>query len=198
MKCIKSNEVVWKDQIFLPFSFCCCMLRVMVRIRSSARFLALLLVMSLWTLEFFPMAVEAQTIQRQKKKSSARTPAVSRRAPVARKNVSSAKTPLQPTGEKGAPTRCLTASMKALYIRAQKQMEKDIATHGSGNEKAVELYKTKLATSWAAMSEPYCGYGSRGVGAVKKSLMKSINRIRAEFLKTVTLQSVKPFKSKSL
>lgn len=48
-----------------------------------------------------------------------------------------------------------------------------------------EIYKMKMDTVWSAMAEPYCGYGSKGIAAVKRSYTKSVEHIRAEFLKSV-------------
>lgn len=86
---------------------------------------------------------------------------------------------------KNATSRCLTRPMKALHQQALRQMQRDVETFGAGHPTASEQYKTKLATVWSAMEQPYCGFGSRGVSAVKKSFLKSINRIRAEFLAEV-------------
>ncbi len=58
-----------------------------------------------------------------------------------------------------------------------------ITTKPDPKTNPAELYKEKMDTVWAAMSQPYCGYGSRGIAAVKKSYIKSVERIRAEFLK---------------
>jgi hypothetical protein len=56
----------------------------------------------------------------------------------------------------------------------------------AAKKNAADLYKEKLETVWAAMSEPYCGYGSRGTAAVQKSFNKNIARIRDEFVKATT------------
>ena len=81
-------------------------------------------------------------------------------------------------------SRCLTKSMIARNAAVVKQMEKDIKQFG-GHVAAAKIYREKLALVWSAMSEPYCGYGSRGIRAVQKSFMKSVERIRVEFLQHV-------------
>lgn len=87
-------------------------------------------------------------------------------------------------GAKAPPgaTRCLTKEMKLLNQRAVTQMAKDIQKFGTGHEAAVKLYREKLTIIWKAMSEPYCGYGSRGMRAVRGSFTKSVNKTRAQFL----------------
>lgn len=55
----------------------------------------------------------------------------------------------------------------------------------SNKKNPAEIYKMKMDTVWSAMAEPYCGYGSRGITAVKRSYTKSVEHIRAEFLKSV-------------
>jgi hypothetical protein len=77
---------------------------------------------------------------------------------------------------------CLTAAMKALNDAAVVQMQKDIAKYGAGHDAAVATYKAHVADAWATMSEPYCGFGTLGVSAVRKSFQKTIDRARAAFL----------------
>ena len=79
-------------------------------------------------------------------------------------------------------TRCLTAEMKQRHEDALKQMGKDIEKHGQGHEDAVKEYKEKIDILWSAMHEPYCGYGSQGMKAVKHSWDKTINNSRTAFL----------------
>jgi len=81
-------------------------------------------------------------------------------------------------------SRCVTASMKALNTAAVKKMNADIAKH-PGHDKAAATYKEKMATVWYAMEEPYCGYGSLGLTAVKHSFQKSVDHIRTAFLGSV-------------
>ncbi len=139
------------------------------------RFLVLCVSLSVTTILCLPLTVEATTT---KQKSQARVKSVK----VIRKRVAAAA---PEKNIKNPTSRCLTASIRSLYARAQKQMELDIAKYGPGHEKEIKVYRSKIATSWAAMSEPYCGIGSRGVAAVKKSFIKSTDHIRAEFLKLV-------------
>ena len=83
-------------------------------------------------------------------------------------------------------SRCLTPTMKKLNTQAAVQMKKDTGgVDGLEFAEAIKVYQQKLEIVWAAMSEPYCGYGSRGVKAVTSSFQKSISRARAEFLNTI-------------
>lgn len=84
-----------------------------------------------------------------------------------------------------AASRCLTKEMKALHAKTLARMEADLKVNGEGHEEAVSTYKDKIDIVWSAMEQPYCGYGSRGMTAVKHSYNKSIERIRAEFLAAV-------------
>ncbi len=81
-------------------------------------------------------------------------------------------------------SRCLTKAMSARNAAAVKQMESDIQKYPE-HANAIKIYREKLTLVWSAMSEPYCGYGSRGIAAVQKSFSKSVQRIRAEFLADV-------------
>jgi hypothetical protein len=83
---------------------------------------------------------------------------------------------------KNPDTRCLTAEMNKRHEDAIKQMETDVAKHGQGHEDAVKEYKEKIDILWSAMHEPYCGYGSQGMKAVKHSWDKTINNSRTAFL----------------
>ncbi len=142
-----------------------------------ARFLTLCVSLSLITALSWSTPLEAKTTRQ----SSQTVVKKIKRKPV-RKRVTS-RAPDKTI--KNTTSRCLTPSIRALHSQAQKQMQSDIAKYGPGHEKAVQVYTSKLATTWSAMSEPYCGIGSRGVAAVKKSFIKSISHIRAEFLKAV-------------
>ena len=84
-------------------------------------------------------------------------------------------------------SRCLTKEIKRVNGQAVLQMEKDISKSGADHEASVKTYREKMATIWAAMKEPYCGYGSRGMRAVRSSFMKSINKTRAQFLSSTKL-----------
>lgn len=79
-------------------------------------------------------------------------------------------------------TRCLTKEMKTLHAKTLAQLEVDAKKKGEGHAAALTTYKDKIDTVWSAMEQPYCGFGSRGMVAVKHSYLKSIERIRAEFL----------------
>lgn len=121
-----------------------------------------------------PMAVHAATKEVVKKKK------------ITRYHLSISSTPGRDERNFDDPTsRCLTPAMKALDKGAVNQMNKDIEKVGAGHDAAVATYKMKLDTIWSAMEQPYCGYGSRGIAAVKKSFLKSIDRARTEFLAEV-------------
>lgn len=116
-----------------------------------------------------PMIVEAKVVQKK----------------VVRKSALTSPAPADP---KKAPSKCLGNGIRAIYNAAVKQMEKDIAKDGTGNDEAVKRYRGNLQLVWEAMNEPYCGYGSRGVSAVTKSFNKTINRTRTEFLKATKVK----------
>jgi hypothetical protein len=82
-------------------------------------------------------------------------------------------------------TRCLTPEIKALNDKSLKIMEADIKAHGGKDPAAEKLYRERLAITWSAMHEPYCGYGSNGVAAVKHSFDKSVAHARNDFLVAV-------------
>lgn len=82
-------------------------------------------------------------------------------------------------------SRCMTKAMKTLHALTVKQLEKDIAQYGADRDAAVETYKNKVELTWSAMEQPYCGFGSNGMAAVKHSYNKSIGHARAEFLAAV-------------
>lgn len=80
-------------------------------------------------------------------------------------------------------SRCNTPAMRQLHAQNVSIMKKDIASLGEkAGDQAVKDYEWKLDTIWDAMTEPYCGYGSLGTTAAKKSYNKSITRARSEFL----------------
>lgn len=126
-------------------------------------------VLSVISANFLPLAAEAKTIQKHKAKRKVYHISISAIPGKDEKNFDN------PT------SRCLTKEMVALNAKAAAQMEKDIAKV-TDHPAAIEKYKSMLDIVWSAMTEPYCGYGSRGISAVKKSFIKSIDRIRAEFL----------------
>ncbi len=80
-----------------------------------------------------------------------------------------------------ATTRCLTAGMIALHNQTVKTMDSDIAKR-PGHDAAAQTYRDKIDIVWSAMQQPYCGYGSNGLAAVKHSYDKSVVRIRDAFL----------------
>lgn len=86
-------------------------------------------------------------------------------------------------------TRCVTPATKALRAKDVKQAVKDEETFNiKGDEELEKIYKKYLDgldISWEAMLEPYCGYGSHGVAAAQKSYVKTVTRVRANFLAQV-------------
>lgn len=84
-------------------------------------------------------------------------------------------------------SRCITATTKASHTTAVATMEKDIAAYSAQPlaAAAVQAYKDGLDTAWAAMEEPYCGYGSYGAASAVKSYSKSVVRARSAFLEAV-------------
>ena len=79
-------------------------------------------------------------------------------------------------------SRCNTAEMKTLNKQAINQMLTDIKTRKAEGSQAAKLYAYKMDLIWDAMLQPYCGYGSKGITAVRKSFQKSVNRARNTFL----------------
>jgi hypothetical protein len=79
-------------------------------------------------------------------------------------------------------TRCNTAEMQALNKQAINQMLADVKQRNAEGSQAAKTYQTKLDLIWTAMLQPYCGYGSNGIRAVRKSFAKSVNRARAAFM----------------
>ncbi len=130
--------------------------------------------LTLFSVSFLPLAAEAKTVVKKKTKHKTYY------------HLSISSIPGRDEKNFDNPaSRCLTAAMVALNNAAQKRMDADVAKSGAGHDAAVQTYKDKLAIVWAAMAEPYCGYGSQGITAVKKSFNKSIERIRADFLAAV-------------
>ena len=84
-----------------------------------------------------------------------------------------------------AASRCLTPAMKTLHANMVLRMEVEIERFGDAYPEEVAAYRETLGVIWSAMEAPYCGYGSRGLTAVKKSYTKSVERARREFLKVV-------------
>ncbi len=124
----------------------------------------------LFLIVFAPFFVEAKVVKKKPVKKAATVAAAS----------------IDP---KKAPTRCLGKSIRSMYDVSVRQMEKDIAKAGNGYGAATKRYRDNLQLVWAAMNEPYCGYGSRGVNAVKHSFNKTIVRTRSEFLQAVKVKA---------
>lgn len=82
---------------------------------------------------------------------------------------------------------CITATTKASHASSVATMEKDIASYSAqpAAAAAIQAYKDGLDTAWAAMEEPYCGYGSYGAASAVKSYSKSVVRARSAFLEAV-------------
>jgi predicted membrane-bound mannosyltransferase len=91
-------------------------------------------------------------------------------------------------------SKCLTKEMTALHAATVAQMDKDIAAAGDRHASSTEMYREKVDIVWEAMHEPYCGYGSMGMKAVKKSYKKSVERIRQAFLLETKIALAKPKK----
>ena len=83
-------------------------------------------------------------------------------------------------------SRCVTKATKALRDKDVKQATKDGEQYDVESDpemqKAFDIYLDGLDISWDAMQEPYCGYGSHGLEAAKKSYVKTVTRVRATFL----------------
>lgn len=83
-------------------------------------------------------------------------------------------------------SRCDTAANRKAHeanlVRAKKDLEPFEAETESQTEELYETYLKKLEIAWAAMQEPYCGFGAFGNSAAKKSYDKTVTRARNEFL----------------
>lgn len=86
-------------------------------------------------------------------------------------------------------SRCTGAAFQKINTAAQEQAKKDLAAVTSkdgmvstGVADAYKIYEKDLAIAWAAMQQPYCGFGAFGATAAKNSLNKTINRARTTFL----------------
>jgi hypothetical protein len=97
-----------------------------------------------------------------------------------------------------ADSRCVGAAFNKLYNDAQTQAKKDLAklVDKDGNVpktvvNAYKVYGQDIALGWAAMQEPYCGFGAFGVSAAKKSFTKTITHARADFLAKVAKKNAK-------
>lgn len=84
-------------------------------------------------------------------------------------------------------TKCVTATTKGMKNTADAVAKKEMAPFAekAAYAKAVEAYSQGLSTAWAAMEEPYCGFGSYGAKSAIKSYSKNIARARDNFLNEV-------------
>jgi len=91
-------------------------------------------------------------------------------------------------------TLCITAATQELKAGADDLLAKDTAPYAgkAAYAAAVDAYRQELATAWEAMQQPYCGFGSYGVGPAIHSYNKSATRARDAFLVLVKKIGVKP------
>ena len=75
-------------------------------------------------------------------------------------------------------SRCTTADFQKMHAKAVAQAQADFESAKNGKEedptirKAFQGYIQDIALAWEAMQQPYCGYGSHGAAAAKKSFQK--------------------------
>lgn len=87
-------------------------------------------------------------------------------------------------------SKCLTPVMRTLRQKVVTQFQKDGVAHSVSTTTAGELgdayrvYLSDVDVMWAAMYEPYCGYGSHGMTAIRRSYEKNAVRVREQFLRT--------------
>ncbi|MBP7005523.1 peptidoglycan-binding protein [Patescibacteria group bacterium] len=88
-------------------------------------------------------------------------------------------------------SRCTGTTFQKITAAAEEQAKKDLAkvtskdgTVSTGVADAYKIYEKDLAIAWAAMQQPYCGFGAFGATAAKNSLNKTIARARNAFLTT--------------
>lgn len=86
-------------------------------------------------------------------------------------------------------SRCTGAAFQKITTAAEDQAKKDLekvtskdGTVSTGVADAYKIYEKDLTIAWAAMQQPYCGFGAFGVTAAKNSLNKTIARARNAFL----------------
>ena len=84
----------------------------------------------------------------------------------------------------------VNVQFSVVSVSSSTQNNFDVSAVSHSKKNPAEIYREKMETVWAAMAQPYCGYGSRGVAAVKKSYNKSVEHIRADFLNGVRHQTV--------
>jgi hypothetical protein len=148
--------------------------------RISSFFLSLMAASLTFGIAAIPLTVHAATAKKSvvQKKTATKTSRA--------KRVTVSSVPGKDEKEFSVSTsRCLTKDMKALHEAMIKRMEADIHKAGDGYDDAVTAYRSNINIIWSAMEEPYCGYGSRGMTAVKRSYQKSVERTRATFLAAV-------------
>lgn len=85
-------------------------------------------------------------------------------------------------------SRCTTAAFQKIHAAAEAQAKADLAKYKDkdGNvtktvADAFKIYAQDIALGWAAMQEPYCGFGAFGASAAQKSLTKTMTRARTDF-----------------
>jgi|GEM_PF-1452450 len=84
-------------------------------------------------------------------------------------------------------SHCVTATTKSMKATVEAAMAKDIAPYASNASAATAIanYKMALDEAWAAMTLPYCGYGSVGIADEVHSYNKTTVRVRAAFLAAI-------------
>lgn len=89
--------------------------------------------------------------------------------------------------EEAPASHCVTAATKATNASKVALMEKDIAPYAADPRAAdaIKKYRESMATNWAAMEEPYCGYGKYGISSSIHSYAKGADRARLAFLTAV-------------
>ena len=84
-------------------------------------------------------------------------------------------------------TKCVTAKTQATHANVQALLKKDTQPYleKAAYAKAIQTYTDGINTAWAAMQEPYCGFGTYGTASAVKSYSKSTVRARDAFLTEV-------------
>lgn len=116
--------------------------------------------------------------------------AVVKKAKISRKNVAVKQASVAQKKEQKLVSKCNTPAIRKLHVQSLERAKKDAEQYNvhesDASAKLQEAYKTYaegLEMVWEAMEEPYCGYGSHGVTAVRRSYEKSVNRLRTNFIK---------------
>lgn len=99
--------------------------------------------------------------------------------------------------ETAPQTKCVTTATKKLHADAVARMKKDTAAYSDNASlaPAIAQYGQVLDVAWAAMEEPYCGYGVYGMASAAKSYTKSAQRARSAFLAEVKKVRAAPQKA---